>query len=113
MTDGEFPAIIVDNGSCNCKVGFAGDDVPQLIFPSITGRPKQGMADYTHVKSKDVYVGHDAMDRQSVMDFRYPIEEGIITNWDDMERVRSRSSNKIYLLSSCKRGILFYIADLA
>ena len=113
MADGEFPAIIVDNGSCNCKAGFAGDDVPRVIFPSVIGRPKQGTTEGAHVESKDFYVGHDAMDRRSVMDFRYPIENGIITNWDDMERVRSRSTKKIYLLSFCKRGILFYIADLA
>src|SRR3990167_8150721 len=32
--------IIVDNGSGMCKAGFAGDDAPRAVFPSIVGRPR-------------------------------------------------------------------------
>ena len=31
---------MVDNGSGMCKAGFAGDDAPRAVFPSIVGRPK-------------------------------------------------------------------------
>jgi len=30
----------VDNGSGMCKAGFAGDDAPRAVFPSIVGRPR-------------------------------------------------------------------------
>ena len=30
----------MDNGSGMCKAGFAGDDAPRAVFPSIVGRPK-------------------------------------------------------------------------
>jgi len=33
-------ALVVDNGSGMCKAGFAGDDAPRAVFPSIVGRPK-------------------------------------------------------------------------
>ena len=33
-------AIVVDNGSATIKAGFAGDDAPRSVFPSIVGRPK-------------------------------------------------------------------------
>jgi actin-related protein len=33
-------ALVVDNGSGMCKAGFAGDDAPRTVFPSIVGRPK-------------------------------------------------------------------------
>jgi Actin len=36
----EFNAIVVDNGSGICKAGFAGDDAPRAVFPSIVGRPR-------------------------------------------------------------------------
>ena len=33
-------ALVIDNGSGMCKAGFAGDDAPRAVFPSIVGRPK-------------------------------------------------------------------------
>ena len=38
--DDEVSAIILDNGSGMCKAGFAGEDAPRTIFPSLVGRPK-------------------------------------------------------------------------
>ncbi|CRG93292.1 actin-related protein [Plasmodium gallinaceum] len=32
--------IIIDNGSGYIKSGFAGDDIPNIVFPSYVGRPK-------------------------------------------------------------------------
>ena len=36
----EVQALVVDNGSGMCKAGFAGDDAPRAVFPSIVGRPR-------------------------------------------------------------------------
>lgn len=38
--DDEVAALVIDNGSETCKVGFAGDDAPRAVFPSIVGHPK-------------------------------------------------------------------------
>ena len=38
--DDEVAALVVDNGSGMCKAGFAGDDAPRAVFPSIVGRPR-------------------------------------------------------------------------
>ena len=40
MCDEEIAALVVDNGSGMCKVGFARDDAPRAVFPSIVGRPR-------------------------------------------------------------------------
>ena len=40
MGDEDVQALVVDNGSGMCKAGFAGDDAPRAVFPSIVGRPK-------------------------------------------------------------------------
>merc|ERR1712172_340565 len=40
MCDDDVQALVVDNGSSMCKAGFAGDDAPRSVFPSIVGRPK-------------------------------------------------------------------------
>jgi len=40
MADDDVAALVIDNGSGMCKAGFAGDDAPRAVFPSIVGRPR-------------------------------------------------------------------------
>jgi len=80
------PAVVIDNGSGMCKAGIAGDDAPRATFPSIVGRPKMpGIM--VGMDSKDCYVGEEAQAKRGVLALKYPIEHGIVTNWDDMEKI--------------------------
>merc|ERR1719486_435713 len=36
---------------------------------------------------KDVMVGDEAMSKRGILKLQYPIAHGIITNWDDMEKI--------------------------
>ncbi|KAL9321434.1 hypothetical protein ACSQ67_013273 [Phaseolus vulgaris] len=63
MADAEdIQPLVVDNGTGMVKAGFAGDDAPRAVFPSIIGRPRH----------TGVMVG---------------MEHGIVSNWDDMEKI--------------------------
>merc|ERR1712212_1034547 len=84
--DEEAAAMVIDNGSGMVKAGFAGDDAPRAVFPSVVGRPKYPGV-MVGMGSKDAYVGEEAQSKRGILSFKYPIEHGICTNWDDMEKI--------------------------
>lgn len=78
--------VVIDNGSGVVKAGFAGDQVPKYIFPNFIGRPK-------HVRvmagalEGDTFIGPEAEEHRGLMSIRYPMEHGIVKDWNDMERI--------------------------
>lgn len=84
--DEEVTAVVIDNGSGTCKAGFAGDDAPRSVFSTVVGRPKvPGIM--VGLDQKEVYVGEEAQQKRGVLKIETPIESGIVSNWDDMEKV--------------------------
>ncbi|XVF68079.1 hypothetical protein PTKIN_Ptkin10aG0174300 [Pterospermum kingtungense] len=86
MADEDIQAIVCDNGTALIKTGFAGDDAPKAVFPSVAGRLRH-TGDMVGMGQKDVYVGDEAISKRGVLNLEYPIKNGIVSNWDDMEKI--------------------------
>lgn len=78
--------IVLDNGSGTIRAGFAGEDLPKCYFPSFVGRPKHTRV-LAGALEGDVFIGQRAQELRGLLKIRYPLEHGIVTDWDDMERI--------------------------
>ncbi len=84
MTD--KPHCIIDNGSGYIKSGFSGEEGPRAVFPGIVGRPKNpGIM--VGAEQKDYFVGQQAEEKRGILILKYPIEHGIVEDWEDMEKI--------------------------
>ncbi|KAJ0091391.1 hypothetical protein Patl1_13622 [Pistacia atlantica] len=85
--------IVCDNGSGSVKTGFAGDDAPSVVFPSLVGQPRNKHA-MVGIGQKDMYLGDEAQARRGVLKLSYPINRGIVRDWEAMERLWEHTFDK-------------------
>jgi len=106
MVDSEGRKVIVcDNGTGFVKCGYAGSsgsNFPQHTFPCLVGRPiiraaqriddievrrQQELELLNGVGVGDLMVGEEASKLRSLLEISYPIENGVVRNWEDMTHV--------------------------
>lgn len=78
--------VVIDNGSGSIKAGFAGQDSPKSFFPSFVGRPKHPRVMAGAIEG-DLFIGRKAQELRGLLKIKYPMQHGIVTDWEDMERI--------------------------
>ena len=81
------PNIILDNGSGYIKAGFTGDEAPKTVFPTCVGYPLLYDGSNKVEDVKEFFIGADAETQKEKVKYVYPIEQGVVNNWDEMEKI--------------------------
>lgn len=78
MSKLDEPMIVIDVGSGTCKAGICkqGEMTPTVVIPTVIGKTKTG-----------VLVGREALERCDNGSLVYPVQRGIIMDWEAMELV--------------------------
>ncbi|KAL0568645.1 Actin-related protein 2 [Marasmius crinis-equi] len=85
--DSDIP-LVVDNGTGFVKVGYAGSNFPEHVFPSIVGRPiLRAEERLSTAQIKDLMVGDEAAANRNYLQVTQPMEHGIVRNWEDMRHL--------------------------
>ncbi|XP_031229530.1 actin-related protein T1 [Mastomys coucha] len=79
------PAVILDNGSGLCKIGISGEIEPRHVINSVVGHPKFNIPSARSNLKR--YVVGEAQSMYGGLYLHYPIERGLVTRWDDIEKL--------------------------
>lgn len=117
----EVSAIVIDLGSHTCKAGYAGEDAPKAVFPSVVGSIDQmevdetensGSADPKNDSDKTkgkrkLYVGSQALGyRRDHMEVLSPIKDGVIVDWDAVEGIWDHAFRECLLVDPKEHPML-------
>ncbi|EWZ28195.1 actin-related protein, ARP2 class [Fusarium oxysporum Fo47] len=83
------PPIVLDGGTGFLKVGYAAQNFPEYQYPSIVGRPilRSEEQQDNNLIIKDIMCGDEAAAARAMLQISYPMDNGIIKKWDDMEHL--------------------------
>lgn len=84
-------SVVIDNGTTLTKMGYSGNLEPDLVIPTaITDLTKKNISSqFSMSEEYNYYIGEEAISMASKSDkysLIFPIQKGIIENWDQMEK---------------------------
>ena len=89
-------ALVVDLGTYTTKIGFASADIssgseclPTLMVPTLVGVAKLLPSKVSDACNQygapgSSFIGFEALRRSSLLSLKYPMEHGIIMDWDEI-----------------------------
>jgi len=85
------PPVVLDNGTGYTKMGFCGNSEPNFLIPSLIStieEKKDGKK--SDVEDLDFFIGDEAGIKRHNYNLDYPVRQGVVANWDNMEKYWQR-----------------------
>ncbi|XP_034949594.1 actin-related protein 5 [Chelonus insularis] len=80
----ESTPLVIDNGSYNCRVGWATEKEPQLIFKNLIAKPRKERGK----KDGEVQVGNDITNIESVrFQLKTQFDRNVVTHFEAQEQI--------------------------
>ncbi|CAL1405558.1 unnamed protein product [Linum trigynum] len=122
----EVSAIVLDLGSHTCKAGYAGEDAPKAVFPSVVGAidqmevdnstngeqnsavdSKTGVKDSERKGKRKLYVGSQSLGfRRDNMEVLSPIKDGVVVDWDIVDSIWDHAFGECLLVDPKEHPML-------
>lgn len=104
------PPVVLDVGTRVCKAGFAGESSPRTLFRTVVGLSKVQplMPDV----DKDFFVGNEALRKRGILRLNFPVEHGIVVNWDRLEDVWRHAFLDLGVVSGASHPLMLSEAPL-
>ncbi|XVF19217.1 hypothetical protein REPUB_Repub11eG0090700 [Reevesia pubescens] len=121
----EVSAIVIDLGSHTCKAGYAGEDAPKAVFPSVVGSIDQMDADDDNNENNDpktnnnnvdpnkpkgkrrLYIGSQALGfRRDHMEVLSPLKDGVVVDWDIVDSIWDHAFKECLLIDPKEHPML-------
>ncbi|KAL9275005.1 Actin-related protein, partial [Drosera capensis] len=118
----EVSAIVIDLGSHTCKAGYAGEDAPKAVFPSVVGSIDKMEVDdpvsdsnstvktFETEKGKSkrkLYVGTQSLGyRRDYMEVLSPIKDGVVADWDIADAIWDHAFRECLLVDPTEHPML-------
>ncbi|WRX34760.1 Actin family - like 10 [Theobroma cacao] len=120
----EVSAIVIDLGSHTCKAGYAGEDAPKAVFPSVVGSIDQMDADDDNENNdsktnnnnvdsnkprgkRRLYVGSQALGfRRDHMEVLSPLKDGVVVDWDIVDSIWDHAFKECLLIDPKEHPML-------
>ncbi|EAT45925.1 AAEL002822-PA [Aedes aegypti] len=83
-------AIVIDNGSYHCRAGWAGKDVPSLVFKNVLAKPRKDRSkkDTSEVVVPTVQIGNDITNIEAVrFQLRTQFDRNVVTHLHVQEQI--------------------------
>jgi len=85
--------------------GFAGDDAPRACVPNCLGTPNH--INILSQSPRNGFVGEEVQKRRGILSLSYPIQHGIITNWDDFQTILTHTFKNELRVNEMEHPVLF------
>ncbi|XP_077236417.1 actin-like isoform X2 [Tasmannia lanceolata] len=91
--------------------GFAGEEAPSVVIPNVVGRPRNKHS-MIGIGQKDIYIGDEAQARRGVLRLSFPVDHGIVRDWEGMEKLWEHTFERELRVKTEEQPILLTEAPL-